>query len=534
MTRATPQQQARKWWKQRVDAHQYVVPAAALPSAPILRLLRDERLVLDVANGRAAIVTEPTRANDRAVVLANYWSIVALVLGGYAPAVITGVDAVRVHLGDWSIPITLFAIQAANRSNYTLPLYADLAVRLKPAPLTAEAIAWLTGPGDNRVPALAPADLLLELDLTELQAGLEPVSAWLRHLVLPTPDLYRAVDRTPRTHVIERLAGLAHQLGNTSLAVQLEAALRRISTRRRGPSTTGIGTVFVAPPILAGTRPTGEPAWVDEQRLRLARQGDEVASIVAPGLGALSRMPLQRLLAHARRVKAYDAYHNTTMEGYRISREVAEAIVNGEPMPNGPQSLEQLQAIMAVQGYTRAFDTVLKLGRTSEPVTVALLLDLYEDLFRPSVDAGLVAPGELRAFRTGGVGLNGWRHIPPNAKKLRDLLRGFEQFTGDTTVDPVTRAIVAHLEFVTIHPFVDGNGRLGRLLFNLQLLRTGLPWVTVRNDEKMPFFQAIEAAQVDSHTEQYARFMWHAIAEAHRDLLAAAQRARRGARNVSR
>jgi Fic family protein len=159
-----------------------------------------------------------------------------------------------------------------------------------------------------------------------------------------------------------------------------------------------------------------------------------------------------------------------------------------------------------------------------------MILDLFEELFRPAVDMGLVEPGTLRGFRTGAVGLSGWRHIPPNAMKIRDLLGGLERFAADTNIAPVTRAIVVHLEFVTIHPFLDGNGRLARLLFNLQLLRAGLPWLTVRNDEKIPFFRAIEAAQVDGQTEPYARFMRHAIESAKRDLEAMPTSRRGGAR----
>jgi len=84
------------------------------------------------------------------------------------------------------------------------------------------------------------------------------------------------------------------------------------------------------------------------------------------------------------------------------------------------------------------------------------------------------------------------------------------------------RAIVMHLEFVTIHPFPDGNGRLGRLLLNLELLRGGLPWVTVREDERIPFFRAIERAQVDGDCREYAKFLRLAVKNARRELAAVA------------
>jgi len=150
-------------------------------------------------------------------------------------------------------------------------------------------------------------------------------------------------------------------------------------------------------------------------------------------------------------------------------------------------------------------------------VTSALILDLYEDLFRPSVDAGIVETGALRGWRNGNVSLKGWRHVPPNHRKIRDLIGGLETFSADPTLDAVTRALLVHLEFVTIHPFFDGNGRLGRLLMNLCLMSGGLPWVTVRNDERLPFFQAIESAQVEHNATPYIEFVWHLIRSAATD-----------------
>jgi hypothetical protein len=58
-------------------------------------------------------------------------------------------------------------------------------------------------------------------------------------------------------------------------------------------------------------------------------------------------------------VKALDAYHSTTMEGYRISREISDAIVRGEPPLVGPQDRETRQAAMTIQGYSIAFSELL-------------------------------------------------------------------------------------------------------------------------------------------------------------------------------
>jgi Fic family protein len=134
------------------------------------------------------------------------------------------------------------------------------------------------------------------------------------------------------------------------------------------------------------------------------------------------------------------------------------------------------------------------------------------------VDAGLADTAALRGWRQDRVGLHGWRYVPPNAKKVPDLIGGLERFAERGDLDPVMRALLVHLEFVTIHPFMDGNGRLGRLLMNHALLTAGLPWVTIRSDEPVPFFRSIEKAQVDDEVGPFVEFLWHLIRQVIREV----------------
>jgi Fic family protein len=98
-------------------------------------------------------------------------------------------------------------------------------------------------------------------------------------------------------------------------------------------------------------------------------------------------------------------------------------------------------------------------------------------------------------------------HVPPNDAKVPSLMTQFVSLLTQTTSGPVGRAVLAHHEFVAIHPFRDGNGRIGRLLMNLVLLRAGLPWITIRNDERAPYFAALERASVHTDIEPFARFI---------------------------
>ncbi len=529
-----PIERARRWWGAMVSAKRFVVLPSEAPTPAIARLLRQQHLVMEVAGRRVWILVPERPADRRPVFLANYWAVVRHALTRYEPAAVVGVSAVKLHLGEFSPPAELPLYQAANQSEYALPLESGFTLRLRPRPVPADRIEHLPAPGGVSIPVLGAADLLMTLDEPEIAAGVEPVAAWLRHLVLRTPDLERAATDAPRPVVLQRLADMANELQNRALADQLDAVARQISGHIAPPARTGVGTRIEVPVVLrAQPRGSGSP-WLDEQMMRLTRQTSEVATVLGKQPAALPRFAAPKLMGSARESKAYDAYHSTTMEGYRISPEVVEAIVRGEPRPDGPKDEKELAAAMAVQGYSVAFDHVLALARAKTPISGPLILDLYEDLFRPSVDAGVVAPGELRGWRTGSVGLHGWRYVPPNAKKVRDLIDGLEAFADQSELDPVARALLVHLEFVTIHPFMDGNGRLGRLLMNLALLSAGLPWITIRNDERIPFFTSIERAQMDGDTRPFIEFVWHAIRYACADLQRTTERQGRRRRSPGR
>jgi hypothetical protein len=161
---------------------------------------------------------------------------------------------------------------------------------------------------------------LTTLAESEVAAGLEPVSAWIRHLVVRTPDIEVAVEKNPRPVILTRLANLAAELHNEPLARQLEQLVRRISHRGSSPSRTGVGTRIAVPQVLQeAPRGTGSP-WLDAQAMRLHRQELELRHIVGEAATQLPKFNWSVLRANAEQNKAYDAYHSTTMEGYRISR----------------------------------------------------------------------------------------------------------------------------------------------------------------------------------------------------------------------
>lgn len=79
------------------------------------------------------------------------------------------------------------------------------------------------------------------------------------------------------------------------------------------------------------------------------------------------------------------------------------------------------------------------------------------------------------------------------------------------TEHPARYAADVHLRFVTIHPFVDGNGRLGRILMNLELLSCGYPPALIRNEDREEYISSLERAQLSGDDSSYYSVIYSAI-----------------------
>ena len=139
-----------------------------------------------------------------------------------------------------------------------------------------------------------------------------------------------------------------------------------------------------------------------------------------------------------------------------------------------PENTELVQRDVAdVVNYIKATEYAVE--RMNElPLCMRLLREVHTVLLS-GVRGSEKSPGELRSTQNwigpGGSTLKNAAYIPPNIEDMNDSLRDLEKFinkAGD--VDPIIKASLVHYQFETIHPFLDGNGRLGRLLITLSLM----------------------------------------------------------------
>jgi Fic family protein len=126
--------------------------------------------------------------------------------------------------------------------------------------------------------------------------------------------------------------------------------------------------------------------------------------------------------------------------------------------------------------------SALEYGRTrldALPISTRLMNEIHEVLLT-GVRGENKMPGQLRTSQVyigrEGAPIEQARYIPPPAEYVRDLMYDLEQFANDDTIEmpPLVKCAVMHYQFEAIHPYMDGNGRVGRLLIMLQLCADGV------------------------------------------------------------
>ncbi len=132
--------------------------------------------------------------------------------------------------------------------------------------------------------------------------------------------------------------------------------------------------------------------------------------------------------------------------------------------------------------------------------------------------------------RPPGSTLGSARFVPPPPRILHDVLDAWERFLHDEAFPPLVQAALAHAQFETIHPFLDGNGRIGRLLITFLLCTRGvlkrpllyLSAFLKRN--RAEYYDRLQAVREHGHWEAWVRFFLRGVAEVARDATATADR----------
>ena len=395
---------------------------------------------------------------------------------------LSAASSLAVHAGSTKIPEQLVAITSKGGAmSLSLPYGTSLFVYPDPARLP-DAVD-VRGDG-LRVMKLSEA--LLRVPAVWFRTHEMDAAIALRMVRSPVEVARTALETGPIDGV-GRLIGAWRALGDAAAANSIRQAIEGVgsSVVEKNP--------FETPPPRLERRPASPYAGrVAEMWARMRGAVSDSWPPPQSSLGA--QQYLDDMDSRAER----DAWHSLSIEGYRVTPELIAAVRAGQ----GGLAEAAERDTLAAAGYMRAQRSVRAsiaavLGGESASAVSRRDLDVwYREMFSPHVDAGLLTRTHLLGYRRQPVYIRGSRHVPLPKDAVADAM---DELFKQLHEEPLAcvRAVLGHFIFTWVHPFSDGNGRLGRFLMNVQLASAGYPWTVVRMEQRARYMAALEAASVD-------------------------------------
>ncbi|MGJ1324715.1 Fic family protein [Sphingobacterium faecium] len=213
-----------------------------------------------------------------------------------------------------------------------------------------------------------------------------------------------------------------------------------------------------------------------------------------------------------------DAYHSLSIERYRVTPELIAKVSSGEWNAKENEEDRKQRDAMAARGYYQAFLSVKESIRAVlQGKNAGIQADMdhskwYRELFDPSVTAGILKASDLAGYRNHQVYIGNSKHVPVSVDAMRDAMPILFEMLEEEPEASV-RAVLGHFIFVFIHPYMDGNGRIGRFLMNAMLASGGYPWTVIPVERRDEYMQALEKASVDQDIAPFAAFVGYLVNE---------------------
>lgn len=194
-------------------------------------------------------------------------------------------------------------------------------------------------------------------------------------------------------------------------------------------------------------------------------------------------------------LKSELAYTSNNIEGNTLTRKETRLVIEEDITSSSKPFVHYQEAV----NHAKAFDYIIDILKSKTTITENVVLDIHRKLLSGIDDynAGF--------YRNCPVRISGSRVILPNPMKVPDLMK---EFWGKCEkIKSLEDIIKTHLDFVSIHPFSDGNGRCARLLMNLLLMQNGFCPIIIRPRDRKRYINSIEKAQLTCDIDDYIKFM---------------------------
>lgn len=198
-------------------------------------------------------------------------------------------------------------------------------------------------------------------------------------------------------------------------------------------------------------------------------------------------------------------YESNRIEGNTLTLRETHLVVDKGLTIGGKPLRDHLEAI----NHQEAIQYIRDLSDKENPFNEFILKSIHSLILR-SID-----PPHAGVYRGVPVEIRGSKHLPPQPYLVPKLMEDYFFFYEEAKdrLHPVLLASEMHERLVTVHPFIDGNGRTARLVMNLLLLRNGYPIANISADraEREAYYDALEAKQIGGSLDDFHRLILRTV-----------------------
>lgn len=194
-------------------------------------------------------------------------------------------------------------------------------------------------------------------------------------------------------------------------------------------------------------------------------------------------------------------FESNRIEGNTMTLRETDLVINEGLTISGKSMREHLEVI----NHQEAIAYIKHLMEKNTPLNEREVLSIHNLILRG------INPEDAGRYRKVQVMIKGSSYMPPQpflvSKEMEDFFIWYE--THKNALHPIVLAAELHERLVTIHPFIDGNGRTSRLVMNLILLQNGYVIANIKGDydSRMQYYNALEIAQTQKNKEDFLLFI---------------------------
>lgn len=188
-------------------------------------------------------------------------------------------------------------------------------------------------------------------------------------------------------------------------------------------------------------------------------------------------------------------YDSSKIEGSSLSLNDTKGLFLHNITPKN----KPIKDVKEAEGYREAFYSMLNF---KGQLSLEIVKKWHAMMFKNTM--GYIA-GKVRIHK---IIVTGSRVVFPHPENLPKLLKEFFNWykKEEKKLNPIELAALAHLKFVSIHPFSDGNGRVSRLLANYVLKKHGYPLINIKFGDRMSYYKSLEASQLNDKPKYFVRY----------------------------